>query len=79
MLYEIRYELLQPLEILFNACLKLGKFPKDWKSANIVAIHKKGNKNDVSNYRPASLTCIICKIMDVTNFKPSPYRINNLE
>jgi len=36
----------------------------DWRSANITAIYKKGSKKDPSNYRPISLTCIICKIME---------------
>ena len=30
----------------------------------ITALHKKGNKADVSNYRPVSLTCVICKVME---------------
>jgi len=29
-----------------------GKFPDEWRVARVVAIHKKGNKWDVSNYRP---------------------------
>ena len=47
-----------------NHC-RLGILPQHWRSANITAIHKKnGNKNQPSNYRPISLTSIICKIME---------------
>ena len=27
-------------------------------------MYKKGNKNDAGNYRPISLTCILCKILE---------------
>ena len=63
-LYEIRQELVEPLEILFATSLKSSTLPMDWRSANITAIYKKGSKKDPSNYRPISLTCIICKIME---------------
>ena len=51
---------------LFNKSIKTGQLPKDWLSADITAIHKKGCKNDVGNYRPVSLMCIIviCKILE---------------
>jgi hypothetical protein len=38
------------------------QLPDDWKIANISAIYKKGRKCDVANYRPISLTSVICKI-----------------
>ena len=63
-LYEIRREISQPLQIIFTTSLHSGKLPMEWKSANVVAIHKKGNKYEPSNYRPVSLTCIICKLME---------------
>ena len=63
-LYELRYELLEPLNILFQLSYKLGKLPEEWKLGHITAVYKKGNKSDPSNYRPISLTCIICKIME---------------
>ena len=40
------------------------QIPNDWINANITAIHEKGNKSDLSNYRPASLTSIVCKVME---------------
>ena len=35
-----------------------------WKLGNIVALFKKGAKTDPGNYRPVSLTSIICKLME---------------
>ena len=63
-LYEIREEIAKPLEILFNKSLEEGSLPKDWISADIAVIYKKDPKWDVSNYRPVSLTCIVCKILE---------------
>ena len=52
------------LTIIFNKSLELGKLPLDWKHANICPVYKKGDKHDAINYRPISLTCICCKIME---------------
>ena len=41
--------------------LTIFKIPKIWKMANVVALHKKDSKLDPLNYRPVSLTCILCK------------------
>ena len=29
-----------------------GSFPMQWKSTTVTLIYKKGNKGDISNYRP---------------------------
>ena len=50
--------------MLFNKSLEKGVVPKEWKYAEVTAIFKKGNKTDPGNYRPVSLTCICCKIME---------------
>jgi len=63
-LWEIRNEIVQPLHIIFETSFRLGTLPQDWRSANITAIHKKGNKAHPSNYRPVSLTSIVYKIME---------------
>ena len=41
-----------------------GTLPNDWKKANVTPLHKKGPKHKVSNYRPISLTSILCKTME---------------
>ena len=49
---------------LFRKCASTGKIPSVWKSANVIALHKKGSKSNALNYRPVSLTCIICKVYE---------------
>ena len=42
----------------------VGELPKEWKQGMISAIFKKGNRKNAGNYRPVSLTSIICKCME---------------
>ena len=59
-------QLSNPLQIIFSRSFNEGiKLPLEWKSANVVPIFKnKGKATDPSNYRPISLTCIYCKLME---------------
>ncbi len=41
---------------LFNFCIRNGVIPKEWKSANVTPVFKKGEIGVVSNYRPISVT-----------------------
>ena len=53
-----------PLSIIFRTSLETKTIPDEWSHANISAIFKKGKKTSPQNYRPVSLTCIACKIME---------------
>ncbi len=53
-----------PLSLLFQSCYNIGMLPREWKLGHVVPIFKKGDKHEVSNYRPISLTCIIVKILE---------------
>ena len=38
--------------------------PDLWKHGNIMPVHKKGPRNIKENYRPISLTCVLCKLFE---------------
>lgn len=58
-------EVLAPqLTHLYNCSITTSIFPDKWKTANVVLIHKGGNKNDVNNFRPISLLPIPGKMFE---------------
>ena len=44
--------------------LNSGLIPNDWKIAHVTPLFKKGSKCECKNYRPVSLTSILCKILE---------------
>jgi hypothetical protein len=49
---------------LFQKSIDTGYFPKLWKTASIIPIFKKGNRQLCSNYRPISLLPCISKVFE---------------
>jgi hypothetical protein len=62
--------LAKPLHHLFSCSFSKSALPSTWKLASVSPIFKKGDKTCVENYRPISLTCICCKIMEKLIHKP---------
>jgi hypothetical protein len=56
--------LCKPLSLIFNKSYESGVVPDLWRKADIVPLFKKGCKLEPSNYRPISLTSIVCKLME---------------
>ena len=63
-LKEAGHMLALPLTLIFRESLDTGQLPKDWKTAHLSAIHKKGSKSHPNNYRPVSLTSVACKLLE---------------
>ena len=53
-----------PLAHVFNMSLQERIVPLEWKEANIIPLFKKGSRNKSVNYRPVSLTSVICKLLE---------------
>ncbi|CAC5400855.1 unnamed protein product [Mytilus coruscus] len=55
----------KPLTLIFQKSIDIGKIPKEWKDARVTPLFKnKGSKLDAGNYRPVSLTSIVCKTLE---------------
>lgn len=56
---------LRSITLIFNAILRTGYFPAQWKVAEIIVIPKPGKPpNEVSSYRPISLLPLLSKIFE---------------
>ena len=49
---------------LFQQSIDYGDIPKEWTIANISPLFKKGDRSLACNYRPVSLTCVPCKLLE---------------
>ena len=63
-LKEIATELGPLFAHLFQTSLDTGQIPKEWSLANICPLYKKGDRAFACNYRPVSLTCVPCKLLE---------------
>ena len=66
-LKETVEEISTPLAHVFNMSLQEGNqgiVPLEWKEANIIPLFKTGSRNKSVNYRPVSLTSVICKLLE---------------
>src|SRR6218665_592195 len=63
-LKEVRYEVRAILSNMYNESTRTGIVPRDWRDAIVTPLFKKGNRNETGNYRPISLTCIVCKMLE---------------
>ena len=77
---EIAESITVPITLIFKTSLQLKELPDQWKHASVCAIFKKGNKTKPQNYRPVSLTSIICKTLEslVRDHIIEHMKLNNL-
>lgn len=61
---ECAEELVAPLTILCQMSFDQGVFPSKWKQANVVPIHKSGDRADPKNYRSISLLPLFGRVLE---------------
>ena len=64
LLKEIVEQISTPFAKLFNLSLEEGIVPSDGKEANITPLFKKASRNKPENYKPVSLTSVVCKLLE---------------
>ena len=67
----------KPLHLIFRNCLETESFPKEWKKANIILVHKKDDNQLIINYRPVSLLLICGKGFEKIIFNSLFVYLNN--
>ena len=68
-----------PLVLLFDYIYSVNVLPTIWKHSFVTPLFKKGSRSDISNYRPISLTCVMCKIFESVIKKSLLTHLNNNE
>ena len=63
-LKELATELGPVFAHLFQQSIDTGKIPNEWSLANICPLFKKSDRSLTCNYRPVSLTCVPCKLLE---------------
>ena len=64
LLHHLADELTPSVTSLFQQSYDTGTLPDIWKTAWVTPVFKKGPKCNPANYRPVSLTCILCKLLE---------------
>ena len=63
-LKEVAEEITPALLLLYQSSFRQSKLPIEWKHAYVIPIFKEGDHSTASNYRPVSLTCACCKMLE---------------
>ena len=56
--------LAEPLSVMFSSFFSVHQVPNVWSKAVVTPIFKGSDSCNASNYRPISLTCVECKLME---------------
>ena len=61
---DLKFELITPIKIILTKMIREKTFPDIWKIAKVIPLFKKGDKQEVGNYRPISLLPALSKIAE---------------
>ena len=64
LLKELSDVISTPLATVMRKSVETGEVPRDWRTANVTPIFKKGARGSPANYRPVSLTSVCCKMLE---------------
>jgi len=68
--------IISPLTFICNKSISLGVFPDRLKYAVVKPLFKKGDKNNISNYRPISLLSSFSKVFEKVMYNQLQEHLN---
>ena len=63
-LMEVAEQIGDPVLKIYRESIQYSTIPEYWEVANITSIFKGGDRSNPSNYRPVSLTSVLCKTLE---------------
>ena len=63
-LRELPQEMAKPVSLIFECSLKQGQIPDCWKEGVVSPLFKSGDRHDSKNYRPVTITSVLCKVLE---------------
>ena len=80
LLRTVAQELTPALTSLFNQSYTTGIVPMQWKQVLVTGVFKKVSRSDPTNYRPISLTCLCCNVMEhiILSYIAKYLSVNNI-
>lgn len=85
LLRNLSRALSDPLSFIFDSSFRTGVLPSCWRDAIVTPVFKKGATSIPNNYRPISLTCVCCRVMeriidtDIKNYLQTNKLINTAQ
>ena len=64
LLLMVAPSIFRSLALIFNYSISSGCFPNEWKEANVSAVPKSRDSNDVKNYCPISVILVVGKVFE---------------
>ena len=52
------------IKFIFERSLRSGKLPFGWVAAGVVRVFRRRDRSSAADYRPISLTCILCRVLE---------------
>lgn len=66
-----------PLSKLFNICISTSKFPTAWKVSKVCPVFKKGDANNIQNYRPITIINNFSKVFEMVLYNYLSFYVKN--
>ena len=64
LLKRLKDTLVIPLTYLINSCIREGVYPDLFRKSRVIPVHKKGDTDNINNYRPITLVPVLSKVLE---------------